>query len=256
MRCTPSFNRERWRVSRDDSGTMPISARPMQPRPSEAFRTPARRSSSSDSPSGRAIPNLSPEPVGSAVVTTTHIGRTVVPGGVSGDVTGPPIDSIFVRSSAVGVYNLPSFAIANGTSPRSRLVDVKTVASRFGRLTSALASRTTLPSRSTLTSSRPPENAVRRRVGAVSVEAVVVAAAAADAAARAAGAGPGAAAGAPVCAARLAVRRRAAAASATSRALASAARCASVTFFWTSAALIWMPCTMPSIRWLTSPITR
>ena len=166
MRWTPSLSVERFRVSRDEIGTMPISARPMHAETETGVaRTPARRSSLSDSPTGRAMPNLSPEPVGSAVVTTIQSGSTVVPGGASA-VTTPrrAIRSSSDRRRSACRAGRPC---RTRTAPRSRSrrVVVNTVASRFGRLTSAFASRTTLPLRSTVTSSRLPLRAILRRVG-------------------------------------------------------------------------------------------
>ena len=97
--CTPSLRRDRLRVSRADSGTMPMSARPMKPRPSPALRAAVRRSSSSASPTGRAMPNFNPDPVGSAAVTTTHSGSTTVPGARIGVASPPsePCDRLAIR---------------------------------------------------------------------------------------------------------------------------------------------------------------
>ena len=68
-----------------------MSARPMKARPRPALRALVRRSVCSESPTGRAMPNRSPEPVGSAVATTIQSPTLVVPAGASAFVTLPPM---------------------------------------------------------------------------------------------------------------------------------------------------------------------
>ncbi len=80
-----------------------MSARPMKARPRPALRALVRRSVCSESPTGRAMPNLSPDPVGSAVATTIQSPTLVVPAGASAFVTLPPIASSFFLSSSVCV---------------------------------------------------------------------------------------------------------------------------------------------------------
>ncbi len=207
----------------------------MNARPNPALRALVRRSACSESPTGRAMPNRSPEPVGSAVDTTIQSPTRSVPEGAPADVILPPMLSIRFLSSSVCVYSLPSLPTANGISPRSRRVVVRTVASKLGRLTSAFAARTTLPSRSSVTSRRVPESAILRRAGACRTDAVGVT----DGAGLGFGAGAGFGAGLTATAAA-----------------ASAIFCASATRFCASAVPSWMPCAMPSMRWFTSAITR
>ena len=61
-------------------GTITMSASPMNPSPRPALRADVARRSTSASPTGRAMPNFKPEPVGSGVVATIQSGSTVVPG--------------------------------------------------------------------------------------------------------------------------------------------------------------------------------
>ena len=75
----------------------------MNARPRPALRALVRRRACSESPTGRAMPNRSPEPVGSAVDTTIQSPTRFVPAGASGFVTSPPIASIFFLSSTVCV---------------------------------------------------------------------------------------------------------------------------------------------------------
>ena len=103
MRRTPSLSVDRFFVSREEIGTMPMSARPMKARPRPALRALVRRSVCSESPTGRAMPNRSPDPVGSAVATTIQSPTLVVPAGASAFVTLPPIASSFFLSSSVCV---------------------------------------------------------------------------------------------------------------------------------------------------------
>ena len=84
MRWTPSLSVSRLRVRRADSGTMTISARPMKPRPRAALRADEVCRSRSASPTGRAMPNVSRDPVGSGVVATIQSGSTVVPAALPG----------------------------------------------------------------------------------------------------------------------------------------------------------------------------
>src|SRR5438876_375695 len=66
------------------------------------------------------------------------------------------------------------------TSARPNGIDENTVISKFGRLISAFAARTTLPFCSTLTARRLPVNAALRFIGTAAVDAVAALAFAID----------------------------------------------------------------------------
>ena len=121
---------------------MTMSAKPMKPSPSAALRADVVRRSTSASPTGRAMPNFRPDPVGSVVVATIQSGSTVVPGALPALSADVRSDSSCCFAAGVLVYSSPLSPTANGTSPRSRDVFANTVASIFGISTSAFTSPT------------------------------------------------------------------------------------------------------------------
>ena len=89
-----------------------MSARPMKPSPSAALRADVVRRSTSASPTGRAMPNFRPDPVGSVVVATIQSGSTVVPGAL------PALSADVCSDSsccfAAGVRRVQLAALADG----------------------------------------------------------------------------------------------------------------------------------------------
>ena len=80
---------------------MPMSAIAMKSAPSPALRAAVRRKFASESPTGRAMPSLRPDPDGSGVVTTIQSASRAVAG--PSTLATLPSDSTRARSASLRV---------------------------------------------------------------------------------------------------------------------------------------------------------